>query len=278
MNYLVVINNIINYLEKNLGSEIDKKYISDTSALPYDIISRLFTILTGFSIHQYFRNRKLSEAAKTLSENSEVKITELAFLYGYDSLEAFNLAFRKYHGKAPSSVLKGASYNYLTPLELQLNVLGGDKLNVKIETISDLEVSALRISEAKKIKKEDIKSIWDDFKLKIDEVIDHKTIDIYEIICDDSNNVPTYYAACSKLDDKLNKKLNLKSLIIPSRQYAIFTIIGSVDDQIEKVIQNILNTFFDLEDNNKYFSPEFAYYKAGNRFDEKYEIKFCIAI
>ncbi|WP_249686017.1 helix-turn-helix transcriptional regulator, partial [Bacillus velezensis] len=57
---------------------------------------RTFAILTIMSIADYLRRRRLTLAAQELID-TEQKIIELAYKYGYETPEAFTKAFRKQH-------------------------------------------------------------------------------------------------------------------------------------------------------------------------------------
>ena len=68
---------------------------------------RVFRSMTGFSIKEYIRLRRLSVAAETLL-SSKVKIIDLALRLRYDSPETFLRAFRKAYGQTPSAFRKSA--------------------------------------------------------------------------------------------------------------------------------------------------------------------------
>ncbi|MGC6590550.1 helix-turn-helix domain-containing protein [Paenibacillus sp. Dod16] len=50
--------------------------------------------LAGFTLMSYVRGRKLDLAAERL-RNSNDKITEIAFDYGFESLDVFGRAFKR---------------------------------------------------------------------------------------------------------------------------------------------------------------------------------------
>ena len=70
--------------------------------------------MTGFSIKEYIRLRRLSVAAETLL-SSKVKIIDLALRLRYDSPETFLRAFRKAYGQTPSAFRKSAQEAALFP-------------------------------------------------------------------------------------------------------------------------------------------------------------------
>ena len=52
--------------------------------------------LSGLTLSEYIKNRKLSEANKDLL-NGE-RVTDVAFKYGYQSVDGFTRAFKKWCG------------------------------------------------------------------------------------------------------------------------------------------------------------------------------------
>ncbi|MBI9048148.1 MAG: helix-turn-helix transcriptional regulator [Anaerolineaceae bacterium] len=63
---------------------------------------RLFSMITGMTITEYIRNRRLSLVGQELVL-SEEKVIDIALKYGYDSPESFSKAFSRFHSIAPSA-------------------------------------------------------------------------------------------------------------------------------------------------------------------------------
>ncbi len=278
MNYINKINSAIAYIDINLKNKIDKETIAKISCMTYDIFSRLFNILTGYTITNYIGNRKLGEAAKEILI-SDKKIIDIAFEYGYGSSEAFNHAFKKYHNASPTAVKNGAKYKYMFPLEIEASVKGGSRLTVSLVKTAAFTLSGCEVINANEIKTSDldIEIFWKTFRERIGKKIDIETTDFYEVILHNGKK-PIYYAACERFDEELNKKLNLEIIEIPKGEYALFTIRGSIDSPSDSVIQNIMQTFFNVGDGNLYLTPEFAKYPAGDRYSDHYEMMLYIAV
>jgi len=54
---------------------------------------------------EYVRKRKLTEAANLLI-STKTKIIDIAIKYGFNSQQAFSLAFKKFYGKTPGEYRK----------------------------------------------------------------------------------------------------------------------------------------------------------------------------
>ena len=105
MDWVNRVNDVIDYAERNLSEEIDKEKISQIMACPYSVFQRSFVQIAGITLGEYIRQRKLTKAAYAIL-NSNERIIDIALKYGYESADAFTVAFKKFHGVSPSAVRK----------------------------------------------------------------------------------------------------------------------------------------------------------------------------
>lgn len=99
---------LINYIEANLDADIEPKKMAQILCVNEYTMYRIFTFLTGMTLTEYIRKRRLSMAAIEL-QNSDIKIIDLAIKYGYENSESFSRSFYKFHGIKPSRVKKKKS-------------------------------------------------------------------------------------------------------------------------------------------------------------------------
>ncbi len=122
----------IDYIEANLLNDISTEAIAKQANVSPFHFQRMFLIMTDISVGEYVRRRRLTLAAQQLL-NTDHKIIDIAYLYGYESPEAFTKAFRKQHGLSPSEARKGKgalqSHNRLT---IQVNLKGASPMNYQI--------------------------------------------------------------------------------------------------------------------------------------------------
>ena len=97
------------------------------SGYSYSMFSRLFSILTETTLSEYLRSRRLTEAAVILRDTDE-KIIDLAFKFGYESSVSFGTAFRNFHGFTPSEVRNGKPFKLVSRVQLALSVSAGRSL------------------------------------------------------------------------------------------------------------------------------------------------------
>jgi len=95
------LNGAMDYLEAHLSDEIDLNDLAHIACVTPDSFVRFFSYMTGMSLRDYIRRRKLTRAAYELRA-SNVKVIDVAVQYGYDSADAFSRAFYKQHGITPT--------------------------------------------------------------------------------------------------------------------------------------------------------------------------------
>ncbi|WP_439741750.1 AraC family transcriptional regulator [Bacillus pseudomycoides] len=105
MDYFEKIQNSIEFIEGNLQDRLNVVEVSSQSCFSPFHFQRLFQAITGFSVQEYIRNRRLSEAAISLRETRK-NILEIAIDFQYNSQEAFTRAFVNYFGMTPAKYRK----------------------------------------------------------------------------------------------------------------------------------------------------------------------------
>ena len=152
MNIYKSLNEITEYIDNNLENEIDYEVLARKLGVNTYTMQRLFSMITGISISEYIRKRRLSNAGYDLYENN-LRIVDIAVKYQYDNATSFSRAFEKFHGIKPSLVNKetklknfprivfNENVNYTTELDYEIvNLDEMDLYGISIET-NNLEIS-----------------------------------------------------------------------------------------------------------------------------------------
>ena len=96
----IKIQKVIDYIEAHLTEELSYERIAAMVAVSEADLQRSFKMITGMTISEYIRYRRLSSAAIDLKNNS--KVLDVAFNYGYQTAESFSKAFKQENGVTPT--------------------------------------------------------------------------------------------------------------------------------------------------------------------------------
>ena len=89
MNWAEVINETLRYLEENIMTVQGPKEVAMSVHVSASYLQNSFQMITGYTIGEYIRSRRLYLAAMDLIEKDE-KIIDVAQKYGYESQESFS--------------------------------------------------------------------------------------------------------------------------------------------------------------------------------------------
>ena len=132
MEWMERLNEAIAYMEEHMQEEISFEEVAKIACTSSYNFQRMFSYMTGISLSEYIRRRRMSLAAEELQQGTD-KIIDIALRYQYASPTAFNRAFRSVHGIAPSQVRNAqAAVKLYPPLHFQLSIAGSRELNYRI--------------------------------------------------------------------------------------------------------------------------------------------------
>lgn len=97
-----LVNDIIEYLEANLDQNFSIDELAAHFYISPSYLKKVFKKYTSYSIINFFRTMKMNKA-KELMRESELNVTDIGLLLGYDSVHHFSNTFKKYTGLCPSS-------------------------------------------------------------------------------------------------------------------------------------------------------------------------------
>ena len=124
-------NHLMDYIETHLTEEISGKDISKIVGLSDYHFKRMFSYMAGMSLNEYIKNRRLSVANVELINGA--KVTDIAYKYGYQSIEGFSRAFRDWSGFLPSEVSKNKIQKSFPKFSFYIDIKGGNSMEFKIE-------------------------------------------------------------------------------------------------------------------------------------------------
>ena len=241
MNYYENLNKIINKIEENLTNKIDYNELAKIIGTSSYTLQRIFVFLTGITLTEYIRKRRLSNAAEELLLTN-TKIIDLALKYQYDSPISFTNAFKKMHGISPQKLRKNSS---------SLKTFTKIEFKPTIETLEELDYRVIELNNQKLygittgiIGIEKNKAIRELFKKA------RKTITL-DFIIENSTEKELYYSVIVDIyKDEITKKIeyyivgkqpraDFTSIEIPKATWACFKLKSKKQTDILKLYNTI---------------------------------------
>lgn len=233
MDWVSALNEAVNYIEINLMSELTCDMVADQVHISSFHFQRTFTILTGLSVGEYIRNRRLSLAGQELL-NSNNKIIDMAFKYGYETPESFTKAFKRFHGISPIQAKKaGASLKSFNPLHLKLIMEGGSTLDYSIVNKEAFEV----VVNSRNFKSEncgiEIPIFWKEY---LEEGLIHKVCGEFGIrMFTEMGSKEFEYCIGCRTEFAKDITDIYKKIVIPAYTWAIFKCLGPMPEAIQQM-------------------------------------------
>ena len=105
---------LLQYIEDNLAIDLDTKLLSGIGFSSHAKLYRGFYNLTGHSVKEYIRKRRLSNAL-ALIKMSHMALTDIAHQSGYSSHQALCRAVRQNLNLTPTQYKNGDTYYFFPP-------------------------------------------------------------------------------------------------------------------------------------------------------------------
>ncbi len=281
MNWCESISRAIEYIENNLTNDITIEDISNYSYISSFYFQKGFSIICGYGLSEYIRNRKLSCAGYEVL-NTDNKIIDIALKYGYDSPDSFTKAFTRFHGSTPTEVRKGGKIKEFAPLKINLSLKGGYTMEYKIEEKESFKVVGLKGNFKYETANQDIPKMWKKFFMKTTFT---KINPKYGVNIDTNMGSDVFdYIIGDDYNEDLKVPKDFEIIEIPKFTWAIFSCIGPSSVKMPEVNEKIFTEW--LPNSNDYeiaagyniemYSNPKDYKKGVN--DEKYYSEVWIPI
>ncbi len=216
----------IDYIEANLDANISLRDVSNVAFSSLSYFHRVFFYLTGYTLKEYIRRRRLAKAAFELV-NSNKKVIDIALDSFYESPESFARAFKKQYKLSPRQF---RNENQEHPVFKSLNIFDPNKNYERPEMLIEQSYVVFKETKITGFKTRtsiensvDICDFSDEILLsgKLSNYFSPES-PIYGIYTDmsDSSNFDYTIAGAANLQTKENTEF--VSHIIPTSQYAKF--------------------------------------------------------
>ncbi|RUS49226.1 helix-turn-helix domain-containing protein [Cohnella sp. AR92] len=244
---------------------------------------RMFHMLTGFTVAEYIRRRKLTLAAQELAVGSS-KVLDVALKYGYESPESFSKAFRKAHGISPSEARdEGAALKAFPRLSFHLSLKGVQDMDYRIVEKPAFRTLGKKFSTttAGGQNLTDITRFWQDAGADgtIGKVVQASPGKDLLGICgnmDLANERFDYWIAAENADRPADQEL--QELLIPAATWAIFPSVGPMPHAIQNVWRRVFEEWFPSTGYTHAEGPELEVYPEGDTSSPDYRCEVWVPI
>ena len=282
MNMPERLNTTIEYIEEHLLEDLHMPTIAKVAGTSEGELQKTFYALTGISIVEYIRRRRLTLAGFEL-QKGEKTVLEIALEYGYTSPDSFTRAFRLMHGTPPSAVKKGGcllrSYGKIT---FVLTIRGVNAMNYKILKKEEMRIIGFKkwFSTENDSQLTEIPKMWDsvtdEMKNRITALSNNEGV--VGLCADMYDGGFDYWIGC--MSDQACPE-DLEEITIPAAMWAVFEVIGPMHP-LPNAMQDIWKRIYsEWLPNSAYehaMLPEIEYYSSGDMMAADYKSEIWIPV
>jgi len=266
----------IEYIEDNLLSDLSSESLSKHVHISQFYFQKAFNIMSGYTLGEYIRNRRLYLAALDLIEK-DAKVIDLAYRYGYETPESFSKSFRRFHGLSPMK-LKKQPYRIKVfhPIEINVSIKGGTQLDYDIEEMDAFKIMGIGAQFSYETAFDEIPKYWKNW---MEEKLSDCTIGKYGIIHDPMEGNYTFdYFIAGDYKEKY-RLAHYNVLEIPALTWIKFHNTGPMPTSLQALNTRIFNEW--LPKNKDYeISSEYniEVYHLGDINDLNYKSEIWIPL
>lgn len=238
MYYKNALKKTVDYIEANLEDIFSLDDLVSINGFSRCHFSRLFHLFSGYSISDYIRGRRLTEAARILVDTDD-KIMDIALRFQFSSQDSFTRSFKQAFNESPAKFRRSQIKKTLVkPLNAEKIVLiqGGQEVKPRIEILDDLRVCGMACTS--KNMHGEIPALWDRFIPRMHEIKSNvmfgRTFGVCEALEENIEDVDLDnpgefgYLAGVQITDDSDIPNGMEVWDVPHKKYAVFTHRGTV--------------------------------------------------
>ena len=287
MDSLSSMNNAMVYIEEHLTDDINYSEVSKIAYCSEYHFKRMFSFLSGISLSEYIRRRRLTLAALDLKDR-DLRIIDVAVKYGYNSADSFSRAFHSIHGILPSEARsENAQLKAYPRMTFQLSIQGGYKMNYRI-----VEKEAFKLVGFKKR----VPVVFKDVNPEIAKMTERLTLEVIKQLKAISNVEPTGIISAStnfsegrmeergELDHYIgvatssDETSEFDVLKIEASTWAVFESIGPFPKTLQNVWGRIYSEWFPSSGYEAAPGPEILWNESPDTGNPKYRSEIWIPV
>lgn len=230
------LNFALQYIERHLLDETDSAEAARHIGLSRFYLERTFAALTGMSVSEYIRARRLTLAAQELI-TGEQKVIDLALKYGYDTPESFTKAFSRFHGVTPTVARRMSTLlRCQNPLAISIKMEGATIMNYKMEQMDAFKGVGLEQSFHMDSSQQEIPKFWHTF---FEQGLHENVVPMFGICFDADANGNFPYMIGEVLQPGKAVPEGMTEREIPAHLWARFACVGPMPGAIQTITRQI---------------------------------------
>lgn len=275
-------NRVIDYIDQHICESIDNTKLAQIAMCSSYHLSRMFPFLTGITLSEYIRRRRLTLAALELSQ-TDISVLDAALKYGYDSPTAFTQAFKNIHHITPSAAKEpGAALKLYPKISFQLSLKGDIAMNYRLEKKEKFYITGMKQKIQKVNGDEDFARIMDIWA-NLDGSVAAKLISV-------SNN---YFegligASANNQDDTYDYYVGVTSdgtvvedaelVEVPALDWAVFEVAGALPEAMVTIWKRIFTEWFPGSGYESVNAPCLEVYTEGDITAAEYRSELWVPV
>ena len=276
MDWIKSLNRAIAYIEDNLLENLSCKDIADQIYISSFHFQRGFSLLTGMSVGEYIRNRRLSLAGQELIL-SDVKVIDVALKYGYETPESFSKAFSRFHEISPNQArLEGAVLKSFNRLVIKIRLEGGTVMNYQIVNKEAFEVLAKFQTFTSENSQKGIPAFWDEYNAQGLQGVVPAVLGI----CgkEDKETGEFFYGIGTIYQPEKDIPDGFELASVAAGTWAVFKCVGPMPDAIQNMWERIFSEWLPQADYELVSEYDFEFYTDGDSQSKDYESEIWLPV
>lgn len=254
MEWLTSIRKAIEFMEENLENNISVQDVGEAVCISPMFLQKGFTVMTGYGISEYLRNRRLYQAALDIITTDE-KIIDIAYKYAYETPESFTKAFTRFHGFTPSQIRMGEAHpKKFVPLKISIKISGGYDMECRIVPMFGLKLIGFEKEFTYENNLDGIPKFWDEIFEKYakntisggtpsnpqEQALVDNSIGNYGVCIDDAEKGKLRYLIAGKYaGGEVPEGMSIYEF--PRGDWAVFECVGPMPDALQSMTDRIFN-------------------------------------
>ncbi len=309
MEWLTGLRTAIDYMEEHLLDNISAEDVAGAVYLSPFYFQKCFKIVTGYTIGEYLRNRRLYlSALEVLAGNvpgegrrgkggggcGERRVIDLAYKYGYDTPESFTRAFTRFHGLSPMQLRQHPhQIKVFLPLIVEISVKGGNRMEFVVEKREAMRMIGFERICSFEAAYREIPKFWNEFCGKycrkdapqepgedgIRQTVAECMVGEFGVCVEDEGDTEhfRYYIAGAYQGGEVPE--GMKVVEIPASEWAKFKCTGAMPEALQTVNTRIFKEW--LPGNGEYemaHQLNIEWYSGGDTDSDTYESAIWIPV